>query len=165
MSAIPQIVLGVCVVLALIGVQAGLRRWSLLRLTRAWKAGNEALERGDTAAAERAFRRCVKVMPMWPAGRTMLGVALARSGNLDAAEEQFRFAADLEPKNPEGYLGLIFFYALHAPDKVHALAEAIRIAVGLDPALCERLRGDPRLARIQGEAQVAAALAPPSEPQ
>jgi Flp pilus assembly protein TadD len=162
LTGISQVILGVCVLLSQVGVQVGMRRWSLARLTRAWKAGHAALENDDLAAAEQAFRRCVKVMPMWPAGRTMLGVTLARAGMLPDAEEQLRFAADLEPKNPEGRLGLVYYYALYDPGNVQALAEAINAAVALAPGLREKLRGDPRLAGVRMDARVAAALAPPS---
>lgn len=144
-----QLIFGIVVVLALIGVQVGIRRFKLYLAKSAWETGNEAAKREDWPTAEKAFRTCAKQLPMWPAAHTMLGVVLAHQGHLDAAEERFQMAASLEPKNPEGYLGLLYFFATHRPGDMERAAQALEKAFAQDPTLRDKLRDDPRLEKLR----------------
>jgi predicted Zn-dependent protease len=155
---IPEILIGVAILVGLVGLKMGGQYWSVWRLKQWWATGNQALEAKDLKTAERAFARCVKVMPTWPTGRTMLGVVLAAQGKIDRAEEQFKFASDLEPKNPEGYLGLLLFYALHRPDHPGNAVKALEKAIALDPATPARLRNDPRLEQLRANPEIARLL-------
>ena len=155
---IPEVVVGILILVALVGLKVGSQYVRVWRLKKAWHAGNQALEGKDLDAAERSFRKCVKVMPIWPAGHTMLGAVLAARGEVDKAEEQFQFASDLEPKNPEGHLGLLLFYAMHRPERPESAVEALEKAIALDPAAPAQLRDDPRLAQLRQNPEVARLL-------
>jgi cytochrome c-type biogenesis protein CcmH/NrfG len=144
-----KLIPGILLLLALVGLQIGLRRLNLWRVKKAWEAGNEAAKRQDWHAAERALRTCVKKLPMWTASQTLLGVVLARNGKLDEAEDRFRMAANLEPKNPEGYFGLLYFYATHRPKEMGRAADTLREAFIRTPALRDKLREDPRLDKLR----------------
>lgn len=131
------------------------QRLRLHRVKRAWAAGNAALKEGRPEQAEAAFRRCVALMPIWKLGRTMLAVSLVQQNRLDEAEEQFRFVADLEPRQADGHLSLALFYAIHRQqDSAKAIA-SLRTAIACDPAIEAKLAADPRLsglyARLQAE--------------
>ncbi|MFP4503013.1 MAG: hypothetical protein ACLFTT_18620 [Candidatus Hydrogenedentota bacterium] len=155
---IPEILVGVAILAGLVGLKMGGQYGRVWRLKRAWHTGNQALEANNLEEAERAFRRCVKVMPIWPAGHTMLGAVLAARGAIAEAEEQFRFASDLEPKNAQGHLGLLLFYATHRPDHPESAVAALEKAIALDPAAPARLRDDPRLHQLRENPEVARML-------
>ena len=142
---------GVLLLLALVGVQVGMRRLNVWQVRKAWFTGNKAAKEEDWPTAARAFRVCTKKLPMWTAGQTMLGVALAHQGNLDDAAERFHMAASLEPKNPEGYFGLLYFYATHRPNDMERAAAALRDAFVKDPTLREKLMNDARLIRLRND--------------
>ena len=117
-------------------------KWSQgYRARKAWNRGCQAFDTGDIPGAERQFRRCVKLVPVWTLTRRMLGRILARQGHFAEAEEQFRFAAQLEPRNGEGYLDLGLFLATCPPARPDEALDMFAKAVEFAPNLREILAG------------------------
>lgn len=137
---------------ALFALMLGAWGWQWTRGRRAhaaWKQGLEALQRNDFAAAEKTFRRCVKAAPTSATARRMLGRALFMTGKHEEAEKTLRFGADLEPRNPEGFIELAIFYmARPAPDEAKAL-DALESAWPHAPRLLDELSQIPPLAPLR----------------
>jgi len=76
----------------------------------------EAGEGRDTRAAA-AFRRAIGIRPDWAEAHSLLGSALARSGNLREAEEELRKAVTLKPDYAEGWYYLGQFLQDRGKDK------------------------------------------------
>jgi Tfp pilus assembly protein PilF len=151
--------LGIAVAIALTG--GGLAyRWSGgYRARKAWKLGCAAFESGDMPAAAAHFRRCVKLVPIWAITRRMLGRTLARQGQFAAAEEQFRFAAQLEPRNGEGYFDLAMFLATCPPERVDEAADMFATALEHTPELRGLLVEAEQLAALREHPRVKELLA------
>ncbi len=137
--------LGFALLLGVLAVRWALGYWRMYRLKRWWALGNEALVAGDLVVAEAAFRTCAKLVPVSSAVRRLLGGLLARRGKLREAEEQLRFGADLEPRNPAGHMDLGFFLALCVPDRTDEAIDAFGKALEYEPDLRETLRKETRL--------------------
>lgn len=60
----------------------------------------QALRKGDTAAAMRELNQVVQARPKYAAAWSMMGSVYARSQQYDKAEEAFRRAEQLQPDNP-----------------------------------------------------------------
>lgn len=127
------------------------------RARTAFQRGCQALEAGDWEEAEAALKRVVKLEPIFAVARRLLGRVLARRGALAEAEEQFRMAAALEPRNPDGYLDLGYFLALAQPSReseaIDVLTKAVELAPGLRRTLAtaaelEALRRHERFRRL-----------------
>ena len=146
-----NLMFGIAVLVSLVLYQIAARQVRLLRLKRAWTRGHEALKATQLEVAEQEFRRCVRLMPMWKAGRSLLGVVLAQLNRLDEAEEEFKMVASLEPRQPDGHLALAYFYATHRPERAEEAVLSLREAVQCDPALLSRLRNDPRLGSLRNQ--------------
>jgi Flp pilus assembly protein TadD len=58
---------------------------------------------GRDAEAARAFRQALGIKPNWPEVHSLLGSALARSGNYREAEAELRKAVALKPDYAEGW--------------------------------------------------------------
>lgn len=142
-------IVGLALLLLLLAFRWGMAHWQRGRFATQLKRGADALQSGDTAEAESAFRACVRLAPTSAPIRLALGSVLARGHKFRDAEEQLRMAAQLEPRQPRGHLELGFFLALCAPDRpddaVAAFDEAIRYA----PELRAGLAKDPRLTALR----------------
>ncbi len=95
-------------------------------------------------AAEAAFRECVKILPTAGPAHRALGGVLARRGKLAEAEERLRFGAELEPRNPAGFIDLGYFFALCAPDRAEDAIDAFATAVTESPNVRNLLRNEAR---------------------
>jgi Flp pilus assembly protein TadD len=72
---------------------------------------------GHDAQAVSAFRRALAITPDWAEAHSLLGSALARSGNLREAEEELRKAVQLQPDYAEGWYFLGEFLKSHGKDQ------------------------------------------------
>lgn len=143
-----NLVTGILLLLGLVALQAGLRYWTALRTRAAWEGAQADLARGDFTSAEAGIARCVKLMPLWLQPRFLLGAVLAKQGKLEAAEEQFKMACALQPRDPKGHIELGVFYltaAMREDEGLAALNEALRH----DPGAYQSIAADPRLLDFQ----------------
>jgi len=138
------ILLSVAIVAAMWGY-ANSRGW---RARRLWEQGIHAVNGQDWPAAEKVFRKCVRLVPIWTASRKLLAVALVKQNKLDEAEEQFRMASDLEPRKAEGHLDLGFFLATQRAERQEEAIDAFARAVEFDPQVREVLMKEHRLAPL-----------------
>ncbi|HPO15233.1 MAG TPA: tetratricopeptide repeat protein [Candidatus Hydrogenedentes bacterium] len=148
-----SLIVGVGVMLALIGLQFGARHIQFLRANRLWARANECIQGDNFDEAEKILRKCVKLMPLLLPARIGLGSVLARLGRLTEAEEQFKAVVTLEPRQPEGYLHLGFFYVTQFQDRDADAVASLCKAVEYNAELREKIWNDPRLLRLRGNAQ------------
>lgn len=139
-----EIFMGVVVLMGLIGLQTGLRYWNVLRTRKAWEGAQAELSRGNFDAAAANIEKCIGLMPLWLQPRFLLGAVLARQGKLDAAEEQYKMAIALEPRQPDGHIELGIFY-LTAADRTDAAIAAFKEAMSCNEDARKRIDRDPRL--------------------
>lgn len=130
------------IIVAFMWGYANSRGW---RARRLWERGIHAVNGGRWEEAERTFRKCVRLVPVWTGSRKMLAVALVKQNKLDEAEEQFRLASELEPRKPEGHLDLGFFLATLRPGRQEEAIDAFARAVEYDPEVRAVLREEHRL--------------------
>lgn len=109
------------------------------RARKAWDAGMQALEAGEMADAETAFRRVVRLMPAWGPAKRMLGRVLSWKGDYAEAEGLLRMASQLEPRDPAGLVDLGMFLALCPPQRPEEAIQSFERAVELAPDLRKRL--------------------------
>ena len=137
--------LGLALLIAILIARFAVARWRRVRFQRRWMRAQEAIRDGKWVAAEAALRDCVRMAPIAGPVHRMMGVVLARRGKLNEAEERLRFGAELEPRNPAGFMELGFFLTARFPerdeDAINAFAKAIEYA----PNLREALSNEPRL--------------------
>jgi tetratricopeptide (TPR) repeat protein len=138
-------ILGIVIVLTVVIVQVLLRQWKMVRLKNWWHRGDEAFKAGSYQDAERSFRACVKILPLWIPARTMLAVTLSQQGRLAEAEEQMKLSAELEPRRAEGHVDLGLFYAIQFKDRIEDAIAAFERAVSLRDDLRGELAREPRL--------------------
>ena len=129
-------------------------RWAFSYLTHHrfrswWDKGQQAIAVGNMVAAEAAFRECVRLMPIFSTVHRALGGVLARRGKYKEAEERLRFGAELEPRNPAGFIDLGLFLALCAPERTEDAINAFATAVAHAPNLKKSLAEEPRLERLR----------------
>ena len=139
------ILLSLVIVAAMWGY-ANSRGW---RAKRLWERGIHAVNGQEWAEAERVFRKCIRLVPVWTGSRKMLAVALLKQNKLDEAEEQFRMTSDLEPRKPEGHLDLGFFLATLRPNRQDEAIDAFARAVEFDPNVRTTLLNEHRLAALK----------------
>ncbi len=139
-----EVIMGIVVLLGLIGLQTGLRYWNVRRTRTAWQGVQDHLSRGDLGAAAAGIETCIGLMPLWLQPRFLLGAVLAKQGKLDEAEEQFKMAIALEPRQPDGHIELGVFYVT-AADRIDAGIAAFQEALSHDEKARGRLETDPRL--------------------
>ena len=135
-----ELLVGASLLFLIVGVQIGFQHWKSVRIRRAWQTAEQAIRVNEYDRAEDALRRCIKIMPLWLAPRTLLAVVLAERGALVEAEEALQLVTSLEPKNAEGYVSLGVFYARYQPDRIADIAEALATAISHKPELQQRLR-------------------------
>ena len=119
------------------------------RGTHWWRRGMAALEREELDEAFRAFGKVVKLIPEAAPAHRMLGRVLVLRGEYEAAEEQLRFGAQLEPRNPEGHADLGIFLAVCPPERPEEAIDHLGKAVELAPELGKLLGRDARLAHLR----------------
>lgn len=142
--------IGIAVLVAIVGGRWFWGWWRMHRLQGWWNKGHAALQSNNLVAAEAAFRECTRLLPISSAGHRMLGGVLARRNKLQEAEEQLRFGAELEPRNPDGHMDLALFLALCVPNRFEEAAASFRTAIECAPQLREFLAKDPRFDSFRG---------------
>ncbi|MBN2308873.1 MAG: hypothetical protein JXR94_07890 [Candidatus Hydrogenedentes bacterium] len=114
-----------------------------------WQRAVEACEKGDLAAAEADLRKVVGLMPIWAPARRVLGATLAGRGRFAEAEEQFRMAAQLEPRNGTAHWDLGMFLASCPPQRPEEAIEAFERAIEFAPDLRQTLGQFDQLAPLR----------------
>jgi Flp pilus assembly protein TadD len=140
---------GIALFLIIIGGRFAYERWHFSRFQRRWLQAQDAVHDGNWVAAEARLRECVKMTPIAGSVHRLLGVVLARRGKIAEAEERIRFGAELEPKNPQGFLELGFFLHAFAPDRKEEAIDAFASALKNAPNLRETLSNEPRLESLR----------------
>jgi Tfp pilus assembly protein PilF len=136
---------GLVVLIAILAGRFAVGRWRLSRFQRLWGRAQEAVQAGNWVAAEAALRDCVRLMPIAGPVHRLMGVVLARRGKLGEAEERIRFGAELEPRNPAGFMELGFFLTARYPERFDEAIDAFSTAVQNAPDLRKALSQEPRL--------------------
>ncbi|MFI0609662.1 MAG: tetratricopeptide repeat protein [Anaerolineae bacterium] len=94
--------------------------------------GTQAFEKGDLAAAEKAFRQAIAEDPANVTAHENLGVALTRLDRLEEAETEIQKAIALEPNRVSLHFSLGSVYSRMG--KGQQAIDSLRRAVQLDPA-------------------------------
>jgi tetratricopeptide (TPR) repeat protein len=139
-----EVFLGILILLALVGFQAGLQFWNVHRTRVAWQGAQEQLQLDDLVAAEKSLAKCVKLQPLWLQARMLYGAVLSQRGKLADAEEHLKLAAELEPETADGHVELGIFYVTSA-NRIEEGLTAFRTALACDDAVRGRLNTDARL--------------------
>ena len=137
--------LGLILLITIVAGRYGVGHWRLQRFRRLWTRAQEAVQGENWVAAEAALRDCIRIMPIAGPVHRLMGAVLARRGKLKEAEERIRFGADLEPKNPAGFLELGFFLTARFPERAEEAIDAFSTAIGASPQLRKTLSDEPRL--------------------
>ena len=140
---------GLALLVAILVLRWGFGSWRVQHLRRWWHKGQAAMNGANLVAAEAAFRECVRRAPIAAPAHRALGAVLARRGKLTEAEEHLRFAADLEPRNPDGFIDLGFFLATCVPNRAEDAINAFASAVASAPNLRKLLSEEPRLGPLR----------------
>lgn len=143
-----EILVGVVTLGSLVALQAGLRHRTQGKLVRAWERAQEALARDNLGDAELQLAECIRLVPLWLPARYLLGAVLAKQGKLDRAEEQFKMAQSLQPRNPSGFVELGIFYVT-ATNRIDEGMGQFQEALRHDPESLRQLQTDPRLASFR----------------
>lgn len=143
-----EILIGIVTLGALVALQAGLRHRTHVKLTRAWENAQEELARNNMSEAELQLAECIRLVPLWLPARHLLGAVLAKQGKLDRAEEQFKMAQALQPREASGFVELGIFYVTMT-DRIDEGIAQFREALRLDPDSWRSLQSDPRLASFR----------------
>ena len=135
---------GIALLIALIGLQVGMRYWTTVRTRRAWEEAQAAMARHDFESAATSLDKTIKLMPLWTHARMIYGVVLSELGRLPEAEEQLKMAADLQPKEADGHIELGIFYVTTANRPEEGIT-ALRVALACDEKARYRIETEPRL--------------------
>jgi cytochrome c-type biogenesis protein CcmH/NrfG len=141
--------LGLVILIGILGARFAVGRWRLMRFRRLWAEAQESVRDNNWVAAEAALRRCARMMPIAGPVHRLLGGVLARRGKLSEAEKCIRLGAELEPKNPAGFLDLGFLLMSQGPERVEQAIDAFATAVACAPNLRETLAKEPRLEALR----------------
>ncbi len=139
-----ELLIGILSLGGLVLFQMAMRRWSQHRLVNAWEQAQAELARGNHEGGAAHLQECIRIMPLWLPPRFLLGSLFARMGRLAEAEEQFKMAQALQPREAEGLLELAIFY-LTAADRVQEGVTLLREAMACDASAAQRIQSDPRL--------------------
>jgi len=134
--------------LVLIAGKFAAGRYHMRRTHMAWETGIRAYESGELEAAAEAFGRCVKFAPIWVVARRMLGRTLMHMERTEEAEEQYRFATQLEPRNGESYLDYACFLATLDAARHDEALDMLELGVEYAPDAREKLHAIPSLAPL-----------------
>lgn len=143
-----ELLVGVVTLGALVALQSGLRYRTHHLLSKAWARAQAELARNNYGEAETQLAECIRLVPLWLPARHLLGAVLAKQGKLDRAEEQFKMAQALQPRNPSGFVELGIFYVTMTNRIDEGIAQ-FREALRLDPEALSSLQKDPRLASFR----------------
>ena len=143
---------GLLVLGGLVLFQVLARALRTAQVNRWCKNAEEAIAAQDWALAEKLIDRCLRRIPLWVEGRRSRAILLARTGRLEEAEAEFKLAAELRPRDANGYAQLAFFYAELGPEKAEQTVEALRIALQCDPSLIDTLLMEPCFDHVRAQA-------------
>src|SRR5439155_5113253 len=103
---------------------------------RAWLALGEVLESSNPKEAVDAFKEAGRLQPKDAHPHIAAGIVLERTGDLAAAEAEFKHAADLDPKACEALAGLVNVYTRgkRLPEAEKALRQYLAVDAGNSPA-------------------------------
>lgn len=95
----------------------------------AFKRGALAMQRGDTAAAESAFRQAILIAPDLADAHLDLGLVLGRQGRQEEALTPLRKAVELDPKLPSAhmFLGIFLYQANHVDEAILELQNELAL--------------------------------------
>ena len=82
-----------------------------------FKYGLILAEENRSADAAKAFRQAIGIKPDWAEAHSLLGGALAQSGDLNGAEKELRQAVQIKPDYAEGWNYLGEFLKDHGKQK------------------------------------------------
>ncbi len=139
-----ELLFGICSLGGLVVFQMAMRQRSQRRMVDAWEQAQAELARGNHEAGVAHLEECIRIMPLWLPPRFVLGALLARLGRLSEAENQFKMAQALQPREAEGMIELGIFYITAAGRAEEGIA-LLREAVASDPGAAQRIQSDPRL--------------------
>lgn len=120
----------------------------------ALEQGVAAMQRGDFAAAEKAFRSAIEANPRSARAWKALGVSFAAQGQHDLASEPFSKACALDRKEPDA----CYYFARN-----HYLLNRFDEALALFASLAAEKKSDWRYANGRGLALMALARYPEAE--
>ena len=143
-----DILIGIVTLGSLVALQAGLRHRTQRRLVQAWERAQDELAQNHLGAAEIQLTACIRLVPLWVPARFLLGAVLVKQGKLEPAEEQFKMAQALQPRNATGFVELGIFYVT-AANRIDDGILQFREALHLDPESMRMLQSDPRLASFR----------------
>jgi len=146
-----EILIGIVTLGALVALQSALRHRTHHLLTKAWDRAQAELAQNNFVEAETQLAECTRLVPLWLPARYLLGTVLAKQGKLDAAEDQFKMAQALQPRDASGFVELGIFYVAMANRTDDGIAQ-FHEALQLDPAVLRQLQTDPRLASFRESA-------------
>ena len=139
-----ELLIGILTLGGLVAFQMAMRHRSQRSMAEAWEQAQAELARGNHEAGAAHLEACIRIMPLWLPPRFLLGTLFAKLGRLAEAEDQFKMAQALQPREAEGLLELGIFY-LTAANRVEEGVAALREAIACDGAAAQRIQSDPRL--------------------
>ncbi len=123
--------------------------------------GAEALRKHEYAAAIHAFKRSLKLQPLWAPVRRLLARAYIAVRQFEEAEDELRRAVAFEPKNGEAYADLGVLLALRDGERTEEALSNLEEAVRLAPHLREQFAQAEMLAHLRETPRFQAIIAPP----
>lgn len=130
-----EVVFGILLVVGIVSFKSGFNYWQMTRLKKRLDAAQAAMQVKDWDTAIHLLNECVKMQPGAIPVRSLYGVALTQAGHLPEAEEQLRFAVDLEPKRGDSHFNLGYFIATKFPDRFEDAAKAFEQALEYEPRM------------------------------
>jgi tetratricopeptide (TPR) repeat protein len=100
-----------------------------------FRAGLEAQQRGELAAAEAAYRRALELDPRYVDALVNLGAVLSRGGRHEESVRCYERALQIDPKMNAARLNLGL--AHYRAGKLSSAADALRAAYEYDPSLLQ----------------------------
>jgi len=143
-DAMMDILIGIVCLVALIALKSAMGHRAQRRFTIAWEEAQVEIARGNHESAMVHVADCVRLMPLWLPPRFLLGSLLARHGKLAEAEEQYKMARALQPREAVGYVELGIFYITMA-NRVDDGITQLREALAHDASALQKIESDPRL--------------------
>lgn len=113
------------------------------------ETGQTAASAGNWPEAEKAFSVLTRLAPTSMEVRRAHGHALVALGQYNEAEAEYRFAANLEPRNASGHMDLGFHFALCPPRRPDEALQAFERAVELDASFRNALAETEALAHLR----------------
>lgn len=148
-TSIASTLIGAAICASILIVYVLQRRW----IRAAWKRGMDAYERKDFDEVRAAFHYVVKKHPGWAVARRMLARGLAGLGKHEEAEQELRFAAQLEPRNAEGYIDLAIFLAARSHERHDEAVACVETALDVAPDMRAAVATLPQLRALHTHAR------------